>query len=457
MGIFNQKPIKTIYIFNMSEDVWPFISEISKTQDREYEIQENSRLSDRDLLSFSGEDNIIMVLPSEPNPDFLNYYYELFDKQNFRILVPKIHTGEICKDVLNDQNVLNTIIEAANSTRKINLIAYTTSWQFLDLVDFLRSKGITVNTPESPTEADAWTVNFFGSKSGIRQLAQQGEADEPDLKMGDGLIISGIIDAAKIASIMYVKNHGIVLKTNKGHSGAGLLIFRDKDLPNQYQACEQKILTELRKEKYWSKFPIVVEELINPQPNIGGGYPNVEFKILRNGHIEFLYFCGMRVSPEGVFKGVEINNEALSDRVSARLVDTGFFIGERLAEEGYVGYYDVDFVATKNNEFFVTESNVRRTGGTHVYHTAMHLFGKDFMIQAYILSNNNYKLKEGIKMTFNDLRQKLTPVLYDKTSQEGLIFASANILALNMFAYIIFGKNKKRALEIEAKMEQLLR
>ena len=130
-----------------------------------------------------------------------DYFQEMFNHQNFRILVPKIHTGEICKDILNDPQIMEEIKIAANSTKKINLTAYSTSWQFLDLVTKLKNEGLSVNTPESPEEVDAWSVNFFGSKSGIRQLAQQGEVDEPDLKMGDGLIISSIIDAAKIAAI----------------------------------------------------------------------------------------------------------------------------------------------------------------------------------------------------------------------------------------------------------------
>ena len=75
----------------------------------------------------------------------------------------------------------------------------------MDLVRFLRNRGLTVSTPDSPEEDDAWTVNFYGSKSGIRQLAQQSRAVEPDLIMAEGVIGSGIIDASRIAANKYIK------------------------------------------------------------------------------------------------------------------------------------------------------------------------------------------------------------------------------------------------------------
>ena len=51
-------------------------------------------------------------------------------------------------------------------------------------------------------------------------------------------------------------------------------------------------------------------------------------------------------------------------------------MGEQYAKAGYRGYYDVDFIAGRGGELFITESNVRRTGGTHVYAVASRLFGK---------------------------------------------------------------------------------
>ena len=446
----------TIFISNLSEDVWPFIKNMSDPIERKNEIEENAYLADRDLFSLAQESRIILITPKKVSKPFLDYFKNLFNIKKVDILVPNNHTGEICKDILKDKKIIEKIIKLANSSNRINLTPYSTSLQFLKLVSFLNKKGIDVHTPESPAEEDAWTVNFFGSKSGIRQLAQQSSNEEPDLYMPDGYICMGIEDAARIAAKKYVKENGVVLKTNKGHSGAGVLIFRPNELPKSYQKAEKEILRILKLDSYWEKFPIIIESLININPKIAGGFPSVEFKIQKNGRVDFLYFCGMRVTKEGVFKGMEVNDNVISDRIETQIMDTGFYVGEKYAEAGYRGYFDIDFVASKNGKIFTTESNVRRTGGTHIYHMASKLFRKEFLYNTFILSTNLYSFSKKRKYNFDTLRKVLSPILYDKKKKEGIIIVSENLLKLNKLAYVIFGKTKKRALEIEDKMQKLL-
>ncbi len=446
----------SVYIFNMSEDVWPFISAMSDDAAKNFEIQENANLQDRALFSNIDEDNVLFILPQPVPEAFLSYYQSINGKKNVRIAVPTSHSGEICVDMLHDENVLHAIAETANGAKRLIVRSYTTSQQFLDCVETLRTKGFAVFTPDAPEEEDSWTVNFFGSKSGIRQLAQQSRAAEPDFIMPDGMVCMGVLDTAKIAANKYVSERGVVLKTNKGHSGAGILIFREGDLPSTYELCEQAILAILTKDAYWNMFPIIVESLVSVNPAIGGGYPNVEFQILKNGHVEFLYYCGMRVTEKGVFKGVEINNEVMSAAVAARIVDTGFFIAEQYRKAGYRGYFDVDFVAARNGQLYVTESNVRQTGGTQVYAAARHFFGKDFMYATYILSNNSYSLPKERAYTIETVLEKLAPILFRKQTREGVVVSSANMLNQHQLEYMIFASTRRRAYEIEAHMETLL-
>lgn len=448
-------PETTVYIFNLSEDVWPFISAMSDTKARLFEIKENADLCERDLFTCADENNIVFIFPQAVDESFINYYTELFGKRRIRILVPQKHSGVICDDILEDDDVVQDIINTANGSKRLVLTSYTTSEQFLHLVDELRSRGLTIITPDAPEEEDSWTVNFYGSKSGIRQLAGLGRVAEPDLIMPQGLICMGIVDAAKIAAKKYIKEHGVVIKTNKGHSGAGVLLFEEGDLPMDYPICEQALLDVLKKDAYWGLFPIVIESFIDVNPGIGGGFPNVEFQILKNGKVDYLYYGGMRVK-QGVFKGMEIGNEVVSDQLLARMIDTGFYIGEQYRATGYRGYYDVDFVAAKNGQLYVTESNVRRTGGTHVYVAAQQLFGKDFLYRTYILFNNLHELPTKKLYTFEQLKNILEPILFNKQTGEGLVITCVSPLTTYRFGYIIFGANKKRAFELEGKMETLL-
>ncbi|MFZ5535601.1 MAG: hypothetical protein ACOY3M_05635 [Patescibacteria group bacterium] len=446
-----------VYIFNMSEDVWSFISAMSDANARSAEIVENGYLGDVRMFQFAGEDNEVLYITPQPvSQQFLDYYHSLFPNTKLSVLTTAQHSGVICEDILHDPSIMNALVEVANSSRKLTITSYAVSQPFLNLVRALREKGLIIVTPEAPDEEDAWTVNFFGSKSGIRQLAQQSSNEEPDFKMADGVICFGIEDAAKIAAIRYVKEQGVVIKTNKGHSGMGVEIFRPGDLPDEFHACQAKILALLTKDSYWQKFPIIIEKLIQVSNSVAGGNPNVEFKINRNGHIDFLYHCGVLVTKEGAFHGIEIGHDIMPERVAARIKDTGYYIAERFAAAGYRGYFDVDCVAGKNGEIYVAESNVRSTGGTFVYTTAVALFGENFMYDTYLFSNNGYMIPHLKRQTFASMLTRLSPILYDKTTKEGLILTSENLLRMQKFSFIIFAKNKKRSLEIEARMEELL-
>ena len=291
----------TVYIANMSEDVWPFISSISDKKMFEFEIEDNAHLGDRDIFAVAPNGGILCVLPRPVSNEYLAYCSQIMNVTNARVVVPPKHTGEICEDILRSEKILETLGEAAGEHKSLTLLSYTTSLQFLRLVRVLRERGITVHTPEAPEEEDSWIVNFFGSKSGIRQFVQKSGAVEPDLRMPDGMFCVGVDDAARIAANKYVARDGVVIKTNKGHSGSGVLIFRPGELPQQYSVCREKIREILSKDVFWDRFPIVIEDYIAANAAIGGGFPNVEFKVQKNGKVEFLYYCGMRVTQAGHF------------------------------------------------------------------------------------------------------------------------------------------------------------
>ena len=446
-----------VYIFNMSEDVWPFISAMSNADARSAEIVENAYLGDSRMFQFAGEnDDVLYITPQGVSEKFLEYFRTLFPQTRLTVLTTGQHSGVICEDILHDPSILSTLIEAANSTKKLTLTSYSPSQPFLQLVRALRAKGLVIYTPDAPDEEDGWTVNFFGSKSGIRQLAQQSTNEEPDFKMADGLICFGIEDASKIAAIRYVKEQGVVIKTNKGHSGIGVEIFRPGDLPEDFHACQEKIYELLKRNSYWQMFPIIIEKYINISTTVAGGNPNVEFKISRNGHIDFLYQCGVLVDKAGQFHGIEVGDDIMPERISAQIKDTGYYIAERFAQAGYRGYFDVDYVAGRNGEIYVAECNVRSTGGTFVYATAVALFGENFMFDTYLFSNNGYSISHLKRFTFSALLERLSPVLFNKETKEGIVLTSENLLRMQKFSFIVFAKTKKRSYEIEARMIELL-
>lgn len=445
-----------VYIYNVVEDEWSFITTISDKEERKKEIESCNSSAECYLFANADENEFTYISPKPISTEFKKYFQRLIGTTKIEILVPKSDSHLICKDFYNDKVLFNRFIKKAKKYKKVTLVSYATSPQFLDLALRLKEKKINVVTPEAPEVDCAWTVNFYGSKSGIRQLAQQSTALEPDFIMPEGVICVGKLDAAKIAANRYINDNGVVIKTNKGSSGNGVLIFRNGDLPKNYRECEKAIYSTLNKNDYWDRYPIIIEDLINVDVNNGSSFPNIEFRINKNGKIEMLYYCLMMVTKEGAFYGIDMHEDVLGERLAARIIDTGYYIAERYAAAGYRGHFDIDMIATKYNQVFVNESNTRNTGGTDVFKVALELIGRDFFSDSYVISRTRYKLANISRPTFSKIERALEPLLYNKKTKEGVMITSENILKQGELIYNIFGNTKKRAYQIETAMKQLL-
>jgi hypothetical protein len=446
----------TIYLYNVVEDEWSFLSSIQPIEKRYEMISDCNISSECYLFSNSSTAEFIYISPIEISNQFKNYFQSISSNKRVEIHVPQMRTGLICKDLYTDKELFGNLVRKAKKYKKVTLISYATSPEFLELKDRLIQLGLNVQTPEAPEIENAWTVNFFGSKSGIRQLAQQSRAVEPDFIMPDGIICVGLLDAAKIAANRYINEKGVVLKTNKGSGGQGVMIFREGELPTDYKSCEKRIFEMLSEDGYWERFPIIVEQLINVNYLSPTAFPNIEFKIHKNGKIEMLYYCIMMVTKEGKFFGVDIHEDVINERTAARIIDTGYYIAERYSDAGYRGHFDIDMIAAKNGHIYVCESNTRNTGGTDIYKLVHDLYGEDFMSDVYVLNRNDYKFSNQENVNLKKVLDVLKPILYDKKKKEGLIVAASETLDYNQLLYTILGKNKKRAYQLQDELFNLL-
>lgn len=449
----SSQPVQ-IYISNISEDVWSFINAMAP-ESRTNEIEENELISDRELFSCADHSASYFILPKPVSQAFLNYYKEMFQLDDVEVMTPSVHTGEICIDTLKDP-VLMDRIATLGQTRPIKLIAYSSTFQFLRLINAIEKKGVTVLTPESPLRDRYWTTNFFGSKTGLRQLLWRLPDSTKNMQLPEGYITFGKKDIASIAAHTYSETSAAVIKTAKGHAGAGVMIIPPDSLTEDFNENRKLIIKKLGNEPYWDRFPTTVEHFVHIDNQVGGGNPNVELRVEENGEVTVLYSCGMRVTDEGVFKGVEIHEHALPESLVNTMIETGKVIGKEFAASGYRGYFDVDCVVDKDGTPYIVESNVRRTGGTHVYHLLKTLIGPNFMREVYTVSTNIWTLPGNKPIEFPKLLQLLSPILYNREKKEGVIIISANLLRRHQCGYVVVGKDKQTTLSIEAEMEHIL-
>ncbi len=429
----------TVDIFNMSEDVWPFIQAISDEGVREREIDENASLGDREIWCLR-EGEAVAICPRPVAAEFIKYAEEIRGDR-VQVWVPEVRNGLICQSIIGDERFRERLGFLGRKHGGINLVSYCVSKGFYNLVRALRSEGVEVATPEAPEEKDGWVVDNFGSKSGIRQWG---------VEMAPGVVCRSVNTAIKAAKEKLRAGKGVVIKTNKAHSGMGVLIVRKEEA----EGAEKKIAEELAKNDYWKLFPLVVEEWIEAEEKIGGGFPSGEMVVRKTGETEFLYSCGMRVTRKGEFAGMEIGAGVLPGEVEKKIEETVRWLGKKYAAKGYRGYFDVDFVAGKSGKLYVTESNVRRTGGTHVFILAQKLYGRDFQKKIFVVSNNWREM--GRVMSWGEVISRLEPVRWDKQKNKGVVIMEERTLKLGRLAYVIFEEDRKTAERTEERMGELL-
>jgi len=364
----------------------------------------------------------------------------------------KKHTGLLSLEIAKS----DLLTDVLKDNSKLSIISYCASTQIYELQKKLSVENKKVSFSEIPKEEDFWVVDFFGSKSGIRQLKDQ-SLRQMQFELPRGLVTHGIKNASSIAAQIYCREKSVVIKTNKGHAGIGVLLFKQKDLPNDFNLCKEAIFEKLSEEAYWDKFPIVIERYIDVDFKVGGGYPSVEFYINEQGKIKYLYYCGMRMSSQGNFQGVEINEDVLSSKYKNQLIKIGKEIAKEYSKRGYRGYFDVDCLVDKKGKMWITETNLRHTGGTHVYLVAKKLFGPNFAKKVYILSTDLFTIPNTKRFTFKEIKEILNPLLITNSNKFGIVITEVNLLSTGTFGYIIFGKNKKHAIKIEDQMKSKLK
>ena len=205
-----------VYIYNIVEDESSFLSSVQPRSKRNEMINDCNVYTECYLFTNSQESKFIYISPLDISNNFINYFQSVTANKKINVMVPKMRTGLICKDLYTDKELFGSLVRIARKYNKIKLVCYASSYEFLELKEKLIQLGINVITPEAPELENAWIVNFFGSKSGIRQLAQKSKSIEPEFIVPEGVISFGKIEAAKIAANRYIRNKGIVLKTNKG-------------------------------------------------------------------------------------------------------------------------------------------------------------------------------------------------------------------------------------------------
>jgi hypothetical protein len=251
---------------------------------RQYEIRENAFCQIGICFCFF-HPGFASLLPTG-HQDLIDYYHTIIPNSLVAALHPQTHTGQLCLDIINDSNLIKKIKQLSSDYGSIKLVSVSSSPQFYQLYQHLKKLGIKVKLAQAPAPDSAWTVDFFGSKSGIRQTLNLIKPP-PIVSYSPGCLAPNPSVALNLAKHLYSKNRGLVIKTNKGHAGAGILIYPPHQL--SLNSFIKDLSHHFAAEKYWAKYPIIIEDYIQINTSLAGGCPSLEYLIHDDGRFEFLY------------------------------------------------------------------------------------------------------------------------------------------------------------------------
>ncbi len=443
-----QTKYSSIFIANMAEAAMP-LAHLMIGKNRAYEIHEDHALCDRFI--FSDRDDRILITPFPLEKEFMNDSLQVLAVKNVLNFSPRKIDESICEAIEKDQSLFQRIVEVIKKNPGLIIHSDVATPEFVNLVKKLRKMGLKFRTPELPLEGYEWTTSYFDSKAGFRDIVPYLGEGFP--AMPKGVACDSFVETIGWARHFLKTSDGFVLKSNRGWSGAGLRIVSKNDL--QGKDLESELRHIFRAEPFWTKDTYVIEEFLKPDISICGGAPNIEARVTEKA-VEPLYPCSMRITPHGVFKGIEIGQGAVPQLLSKKMSGWARQFGKLLHKFNYRGYYEIDFVAAKKG-IFPIEANIRRTGGTHVYELGRKIFRPDFLKHHYLISNNIKPAPRFKGVPYQKVKEALKEFLYPiNGKKEGVIITIISLLKRGDIGYAVVGDNKKRVLEIEEKFTEKL-
>lgn len=438
-----QHRVPIAFLYNNIESFFNFLyraESASRPRPRYVPNRQYSK-GDRGLLSLG---NTKLVFTSAPIP----HAGDVRDRLGFtgtEYAYPANPSPWLSLDVLQEPPLLDRLVAYAGPDRTIQLVAYATTPQFLQLVDRLRAEcGLTVLLPESPLPGCEWVRDYVDTKAGFRSLASRWLTHAEQL-LPEGFACETALKAAEAAHWFCRCGRACVVKSNGGESGIGHHLFVPED-----EHAVAHILRAIDSDPYLAGDLLIVEEYIRSSNRLS---PSLEVYVppAGQGQPRITYLSNQLFLGRSDFYGLLISREQTESAWYPVLADAGLRMARQLQEMGYAGHFDLDTVVDDGDRVYLLELNSRRTAGTHVHEFAYHYFGPNYLDEVVLLSIN--KMKTGGISEFETLKAAIGDLLYPILGRRrGVIFAVTSILAANEFGCIIVAASAEEALSLHRQL-----
>ena len=423
---------------------------------KQHEVLDSYYIEDRSLLWCGASKLVVTSLPVEPG--HLRYLQGAMGYRRLENLWPASPTESLCEDILREDALRARIVSRLRGAGAVPLISFVGSAQVLAVAEALRREDLEVYTPECPPADRLWVRDYLDSKAGFREFFSNMQPPLDGVRLPQGAVGRDTAQAAHLAATFLEQGRACLCKPNNSQSGVGFLILRPGELAGDGAGVRRSIQARLDANPQMTCDCIVVEELIDMDPRVGGGSPSIEMRVPADPaqDVEFMYLCGQILTPKGYFFGVEMYRDVLGPELERSLEEVGRRVAREVRRAGYVGVFDMDLVVGRDGGVYAVEINTRRTGGTHAHEAAEFLFGRRYWERVAAISNN-VLIFQGPKLDYAGLQGLLRGILFPMGEpREGILPTIVSSLASNRIGYVAFGASIGRARELERTLHERL-
>jgi hypothetical protein len=446
-SLFNKtmsKKFKNIIIANDAEAFVSVISSIDNDSKRNAKINKEHFQSNR-FLFWEGDDKV--VITPFPIDKLILVQAQKIGYKNVENWFPQ-HIGiSLSQSIIEDKQLLNKLIDVIRENQGITISCYCYTQSFVNLTNILRQEGLNFFVDQEPQKGALTLVDYIGSKVGFRKEMQKLDGI-PKLEY---FICDSKQEIINKISWFFQKGLSCVVKANAGEGGWGVLMINK----NQYASIEDlqlRVEDLLTKDTIWNEGPFVVESLIESLADIQNS-PSLEIFIDESGFYS-TYLCNQIVNDKGVFMGILMGQDCLETYLAEEIQRIGNIIGEHYFKLGCRGFFDIDFIVSKDGTPYPIETNVRRTGGTHVYDLTKKIYGPDWMEKIVVLSKDSFKYGEVI-LPAQQIFERISKLLYPINQEDTGVVVTAINDNEPVFSFVVFGSSKENTIQLYDKLTSI--
>jgi len=263
---------------------------------------------------------------------------------------------DLSTGIVEDASLFSRLVDLLIENPGSTVSAYCATPQFAQLMRQLDLRGCKFNTAEVLSPKGLSLQSYLDSKAGFRSEASKLVA----LNIPEGFVCSDLSAVERSLIWFNSRSKACAIKSNRGESGWGTLMITPDQTPQRALAT---LNAAIQQDIIWHHLPFVVEEWIPARRPFS---PSVEVLVTEAG-AQVLYSCAQIVTEQGEFRGIVMGPNSVAAQIREEIEHVGRVLGNHYYKLGYRGYFDADFVVSDAGTVYALETNMRRTGGTHVF------------------------------------------------------------------------------------------